>query len=215
MTRPRCPAHGLIMSDEQGCIRCHHARETKKTRPLPIVLTLLVGGVLVTMLVVRVASELRRPTATREPMFTEATATLNAPPTATPNALPVATPNVPPAATPNAPPAVATHAPSTTPAALTEEQIAAEMKHVPVTLYSAAYCGWCQKAKAHMDARGIAYTELRIDESATAKREMARIGGSGIPTFDIEGDVHSGFNARWIDATVRKHAQQRIARAAR
>lgn len=93
-----------------------------------------------------------------------------------------------------------------------EALIDAEMKSIPVTLYSADYCPWCRKAKAHMDARGIAYSELHVDQSSAAKREMARIGGRGIPTIDIEGDVNSGYNPAWVEQTLRAHAERRVGR---
>ena len=59
---------------------------------------------------------------------------------------------------------------------------------------------------------GIAYTELRIDQSPSAKQEMKTIGGQGIPTFDIEGDVHSGYDPAWVRSTLRTHAQRRVIR---
>ncbi len=82
---------------------------------------------------------------------------------------------------------------------------------MPVTVYSADYCPWCRRAKAHLEAQGIAYSERRIDVSAEAKREMDRIGGRGIPTIDIEGEVHSGYDPGWVEQTLRAHATRRIA----
>jgi glutaredoxin len=85
------------------------------------------------------------------------------------------------------------------------------MKLVPVTVYAADYCPWCRKAKAHLEAQGIAYSERRIDVSPDAKREMDRIGGRGIPTIDIEGEVHSGYDPSWVERTLRAHATRRVA----
>ena len=191
MERPRCPQHGLLVSDEHGCIRCARpnadASAVSSASRLPLIVGTVVGGLIVAMLVVRaVLAVLDRPATamTAEPVPARGT----------------------PAATG---PARASTASTT--ATGDEDPVVAEMRLVPVKLYSAGYCGWCRKAKAHMDARGIAYTELRIDESAAAKSEMKRIGGNGIPTFDIEGDVHSGFSPSWVESTVRKHAQTRLA----
>jgi glutaredoxin 3 len=98
---------------------------------------------------------------------------------------------------------------------LDESRIIAEAKAIPVTLYSANYCPWCRKAKAHMDARGISYSELRIDENPAARRDMDRIGGHGIPTIVIDGDVNSGYNPAWVESTLRAHAERRLALRAR
>jgi glutaredoxin len=94
---------------------------------------------------------------------------------------------------------------------LAEERIASEMKNVPVTIYAADYCQWCKKAKAHMDAHGIAYTERKVDQDPAAKREMQRLGGDGLPTIVIDSDVHTGYDTEWIDRTLRQHAEQRVA----
>jgi glutaredoxin len=91
-----------------------------------------------------------------------------------------------------------------------EERILAEKKRVPVTVYTAAWCGYCRKAKAYMDAHGIAYREQDIETSAAAKARMRAIGGGGLPTFEIDGRVKSGYDPDWIESTIREAAERRV-----
>lgn len=196
MGRGRCPTHGLVIGDA-GCLRCEREDATRAKRSLPLgkLLVGLVALVLGGMVVARAASALGdRPSAS----------------TLRPDPAPVAVATGTAAGMATAPAPEGTRESAATNDSR-ESLIAAEMSSVPVTLYAANYCPWCRKAKAHMDSRGIAYTELHIDEDPSAKREMARIGGHGIPTIDIEGEVHSGYDPAWVERTVRAHAARRVA----
>lgn len=49
-----------------------------------------------------------------------------------------------------------------------------------VLLYTADWCGYCQKAKAWLGSKRIAYREIDID-TPKGKEAFARAGGGGIP----------------------------------
>jgi glutaredoxin len=74
-----------------------------------------------------------------------------------------------------------------------------------VFLYGSSHCGPCRQAKAHIEARSIAYTYRDLDTDPTAsdeaKAKLARKGErfSGIPLIDIDDDLMVGWNARTFD----------------
>jgi glutaredoxin len=193
MDRGRCQEHGLILG-EGGCIRCRRDAERGKGRALLGVVVGIVALAIAGMGTVRAALAVRDHVAAKPDPIVQATNAPSLAPTPTPSPSPTPTP---------------TPSPSPSPPDDREQRIASEMRNVSVTLYSADYCPWCRKAKEHMNSRGISYTERRIDQSPEAKREMNRIGGEGIPTIDIEGDVNSGFNPTWVERVVRAHAERR------
>jgi glutaredoxin len=69
-----------------------------------------------------------------------------------------------------------------------------------VILYSADWCGYCRKAKAHLEGRGVPYQVRDVDMPA-AKRELyAKTGSKGIPAMDIGGRMLKGYNAGSYDS---------------
>jgi len=84
-------------------------------------------------------------------------------------------------------------------AALAEAQ--ATPKQRPIIMYSAAWCGVCKKAAAFMTKEGLAFVEKDIEKDKGAAREYAeklRKAGkssSGVPVFDVAGQIMTGFDA--------------------
>ena len=72
-----------------------------------------------------------------------------------------------------------------------------------VTLYSAAWCGYCKQAKAWLAGHGVAYTDVDIDApggmSALAR---ASGGGAGVPVLVVDGRPMNGFSASAYDAAL-------------
>lgn len=69
-----------------------------------------------------------------------------------------------------------------------------------VTIYSAAWCGFCAAAKQYMDRIGVKYTEKDVDEDrANAEEAMKKSGQTGIPVIDIDGEIIVGFDRPRID----------------
>lgn len=63
-----------------------------------------------------------------------------------------------------------------------------------VVLFSASWCGACQRAKRFLDERGVSYRERDIDTDATARDEVQRVlGRVAIPLLDVDGRYISGF----------------------
>jgi glutaredoxin 3 len=61
-----------------------------------------------------------------------------------------------------------------------------------VTIYTSAWCGYCMRAKALLDGKGIAYREIDVDGNRALREEMiARSGRRTVPQVFI-GEHHVG-----------------------
>jgi glutaredoxin 3 len=66
------------------------------------------------------------------------------------------------------------------------------MHAAPVTIYTSAWCGYCRRAKALLDGKGIAYREIDVDGNRALREEMiARSGRRTVPQVFI-GEHHVG-----------------------
>lgn len=61
-----------------------------------------------------------------------------------------------------------------------------------VTIYTSAWCGYCMRAKALLDSKGITYREVDVDGNRALREEMiARSGRRTVPQVFI-GERHVG-----------------------
>jgi glutathione S-transferase len=61
-----------------------------------------------------------------------------------------------------------------------------------------------------MKTQGIPFEERDVETSATYAREMRAINPrGGVPTFQIDGQVLVGFDARQVTATTEREAERR------
>ena len=66
------------------------------------------------------------------------------------------------------------------------------MSAPPITVYSASWCPYCQRAKALLREKGLAFTEIDVDEDPGRRAEMlARSGRRTVPQIFV-GDRHVG-----------------------
>lgn len=73
-----------------------------------------------------------------------------------------------------------------------------------VQIYSTASCPYCVQAKKLLESKGVAYTELRIDESDELMQEMLTRsnGRRTVPQIFINGKHVGGFD----DLSALEHA---------
>lgn len=65
------------------------------------------------------------------------------------------------------------------------------MKHVE--MYSKSWCGYCAGAKALLDSKGVAYTDIDVTTDHVKEREMIeRSGGYTVPQIFIDGEHIGG-----------------------
>jgi len=69
-----------------------------------------------------------------------------------------------------------------------------------VVLYSAAWCGYCKKAKAYLVAKSIPYQEIDIDTNDGMRAFAQAGGGRGVPLLLADGQRVQGFSPAAYDA---------------
>lgn len=78
-----------------------------------------------------------------------------------------------------------------------------------VTVYSAAWCGYCHAAMEYLEKIGVKYTKKDIEsDQKHAEEAVKKSGQMGIPVIDIDGEIIIGFNRPKIDEALLKHAQK-------
>jgi glutaredoxin 3 len=67
-----------------------------------------------------------------------------------------------------------------------------------ITLYSTDWCGYCERAKALLQQRGLAFEEIRLDaEPAFRERLYELTGGWTVPQIVIDGRPIGGYLELW------------------
>ncbi len=63
-----------------------------------------------------------------------------------------------------------------------------------VVMYSTTWCGFCRKARAYFDAKGIRYTDYDIENSRKGRMDYKRLKGAGVPIIIIGKERMDGFS---------------------
>jgi len=62
-----------------------------------------------------------------------------------------------------------------------------------VEMYASDWCGYCRRARALLEKKGVAFTEIDVDMIPGARAEMvARGGGDTVPQVFIGGQAVGG-----------------------
>jgi glutaredoxin 3 len=62
-----------------------------------------------------------------------------------------------------------------------------------IVLYSTGWCGYCERARALLERKGVAFREIKVDEDMTERQAMlARSGGRRTVPQIFIGDRHVG-----------------------
>ena len=63
-----------------------------------------------------------------------------------------------------------------------------------IRLYTTAWCGYCIRAKALLDARGLAYEEVALDDDPAFRQRVHDLGRQWtVPLVTIDGDPIGGY----------------------
>jgi glutaredoxin len=78
-----------------------------------------------------------------------------------------------------------------------------------VVVYSAVWCGYCQKAKAWLHEKGVPFVERDVEKMPGASDELqeklkaAGVQGGGIPVIDWKGTLVMGFDKARLETLAR------------
>jgi len=65
-------------------------------------------------------------------------------------------------------------------------------------MYTTRWCGYCVRAKALLDAKGIAYEEISLDDDPAFRRTLFDLtGGWTVPQILIDGTPIGGYTELW------------------
>jgi glutaredoxin 3 len=67
-----------------------------------------------------------------------------------------------------------------------------------VRLYSTRWCGYCVRAKALLESRGIEYEEVSLDDDPAFRQKLFDLtGGWTVPQILIDGNPVGGYTELW------------------
>ena len=69
-----------------------------------------------------------------------------------------------------------------------------------VVMYSASWCGYCNKARSYFNSHGVAFSEYDIETSAKGQQDYARLGAHGVPVIVVGNQRLNGFSAQAFES---------------
>jgi glutaredoxin 3 len=67
-----------------------------------------------------------------------------------------------------------------------------------VRVYSTRWCGYCVRAKALLESRGIEYEEISLDDDPAFRQKLFDLtGGRTVPQILIDGRPIGGYTELW------------------
>jgi glutaredoxin 3 len=65
-------------------------------------------------------------------------------------------------------------------------------------MYTTRWCGYCVRAKALLDARGLEYEEISLDDDPAFRQHLLDLTGSWtVPQILIDGRPIGGYTELW------------------
>jgi glutaredoxin 3 len=67
-----------------------------------------------------------------------------------------------------------------------------------IRVYSTRWCGYCVRAKALLESRGLAYEEIALDDDPAFRQKLFDLTGSWtVPQILIDGKPIGGYTELW------------------
>jgi glutaredoxin 3 len=67
-----------------------------------------------------------------------------------------------------------------------------------ITMYTTRWCGYCVRAKALLDSRGLPYEEVNLDNDPQFRRKLNELtGGWTVPQIVIDEQPIGGYTELW------------------
>jgi glutaredoxin len=93
---------------------------------------------------------------------------------------------------------------------LQQQSLKAARRNVSITMYSTSWCGVCKSARSYMLSQNIPFTELDVEQDASARARAAVLNPRGsVPTIAIDDEVLIGFSADSLENRIQRAAHKR------
>jgi glutaredoxin 3 len=67
-----------------------------------------------------------------------------------------------------------------------------------IKVYTTPWCGYCVRAKALLEQRGLPYEEIRVDSDPDFRTKLEQLtGGWTVPQIVIDGKPIGGYSELW------------------
>ena len=67
-----------------------------------------------------------------------------------------------------------------------------------IVVYSTRWCGYCVRAKALLDSRGLPYEEILLDDDPHFRQRLYDLtGGWTVPQIVVDGKPLGGYDELW------------------
>ena len=67
-----------------------------------------------------------------------------------------------------------------------------------IQIYTTRWCGYCVRAKALLDDKGLPYEEITLDDDPAFRRRLQELtGGWTVPQILIDGTPIGGYTELW------------------
>jgi glutaredoxin 3 len=67
-----------------------------------------------------------------------------------------------------------------------------------IRMYTTRWCGYCVRAKALLDGRGLEYEEVNLDDDPAFRRRLHELTGNWtVPQIVIDGRPIGGYTELW------------------
>ena len=68
----------------------------------------------------------------------------------------------------------------------------------PIRVYTTRWCGYCVRAKALLQSRGLPFEEISLDDEPAFRETLHRLtGGWTVPQITIGDEVIGGYTELW------------------
>ena len=67
-----------------------------------------------------------------------------------------------------------------------------------IRIYTTRWCGYCVRAKALLDGKGLVYEEIHLDDDPAFRKTLHSLtGGRSVPQVLIDGEPVGGYTELW------------------
>ncbi len=199
----RCGVHGLVLGDDNKCVICRRGDveiTARTSSDWPIVAFVGVIGFSAIGAVSYWLWKQGQPAPVAEAPVVQAP-----PPSAPPPELVEKAPRLTP--TQRSQPTTIVSPVGVEPTELTNEEIEAKKRRVPITMFMTPKCTLCNSARTFLKGRGYLLREFDVEQSATDRVILESVNASGtVPTFDVDGRILVGYDAAVLDQAIEAKA---------